>query len=475
MLTPLFVEPKKYRKQINIIEKPLIMSKVITLRKGLDINLQGKAFEMLTDAPRASEYAVAPLDFEGVTPKLLVAEGERVKAGTPLFFSKADQRVLFTSPVSGTVSAVNRGDKRKVLSVTIAPDAAQSYEEFPKINVHKAPREQLVEILLRSGLWPMIQQRPYGIIANPDDTPKSVFVSTFDSAPLAVDYNYALRGEEKNLQTGVDVLRRLTPGSVHLSVRANAGGKMQALEGVKHHTFAGKHPAGNVGVQIHHVDPVNKGEVVWTVNIQDLAIIGRLFNEGRVDMTRVIAVAGSEVAAPQYRRVIAGAKIDSVLEGNLKSQKKGDRVRIISGNVLTGTKTPVDGFLGFYANQLTVIPEGDKYELLGWAMPRLGKFSVSKSYFSWLCPKKEYRLDTNLNGGERPFVVTGLYEQYLPMDIYPMHLLKACLAQDIDKMENLGIYEVVEEDFALCEFVDPSKIEIQQIIRDGINLMIREA
>ena len=250
---------------------------------------------------------------------------------------------------------------------------------------------------------------------------------------------------------------------------------MSSLQGVEQHTFAGKHPVGNVGVQIHHIDPINKGDLVWTVNIQDLAIIGRLVNEGRVDMHRIIAVDGSEIEKPGYVRVIAGARVDSFVKGNVKAQKEGNRIRFISGNVLTGTKTALDGFLGYYANQLTAIPEGDKYELLGWAMPRLNKFSVSRAYFSWLCPKKEYDLDTNLNGGERPFVVTGLYERYLPMDIYPMYLLKACLAGDIDKMENLGIYEVVEEDFALCEFVDPSKIEIQQIIRDGINLMIKEA
>ena len=451
------------------------MSKIITLRKGLDINLRGKAQESLADAPQASEYALSPLDFEGVTPKLLVKVGDEVKTGTPLFFNKYSERVLFTSPVSGTVAAVNRGEKRKVLSVTVTPDATQSYEEFAKPDLQKASREEIVELLLRSGLWPMIVQRPYGIIADPNDTPKAVFISAFDSAPLAPDYNFVLRNEQKNLQAGIEVMRRLTPGKVHLSVRAKAEGQMPMLKGAELHTFAGKHPAGNVGIQIHHIDPVNKGDVVWTVNIQDLAIIGRLFNEGRVDMTKIIAVAGSEIEKPQYCRVVAGARVDSILRGNVKPQKEGDHVRIISGNVLTGTKTPADGFLGFYANQLTVIPEGDKYELLGWAMPRFNKFSVSRSYFSWLCPKKAYDLDTNMNGGERPFVVTGLYEQYLPMDIYPMYLLKACLAGDIDKMENLGIYEVVEEDFALCEFVDPSKIEIQQIIRDGINLMIKEA
>ena len=451
------------------------MSKIITLRKGLDINLAGKPQETLTEAPLSPEYALSPLDFEGVTPKLLVKVGDEVKAGTPLFFNKYNERVLFTSPVSGKVAAINRGEKRKVLSVTVTPDAVQRYEEFEKPDLKKASREQIVELLLRSGLWPMIVQRPYGIIADPNDTPKAVFISAFDSAPLAPDYNFVLRDEQRNLQAGIELMRRLTPGKVHLSVRAKAEGKMTALKGAETHAFAGKHPVGNVGVQIHHVDPINKGDIVWTVNIQDLAIIGRLVNEGRVDMHKTVAVTGSEIEKPAYVRIIAGARVDSVVKGNVKAQKEGDSIRFISGNVLTGTKTALDGFVGFYANQLTAIPEGDKYELLGWAMPRLKKFSVSRAYFSWLCPKKEYDLDTNLNGGERPFVVTGLYEQYLPMDIYPMYLLKACLAGDIDKMENLGIYEVTEEDFALCEFVDPSKIEIQQIIRDGINLMIKEA
>ena len=451
------------------------MSKIITLRKGLDINLAGKPRESLAEAPLAAEYALSPLDFEGVTPKLLVKVGDKVKAGTPLFFNKYNERVLFTSPVSGTVAAINRGEKRKVLTVTVTPDAEQSYEEFGKPDLKKASREELVELLLRSGLWPMIVQRPYGIIADPTTTPKAIFVSAFDSAPLAPDYNFVLKQEQRNLQAGLDLLRRLTPGKVHLSMRAKCEGQMSSLQGVEQHTFAGKHPVGNVGVQIHHIDPINKGDLVWTVNIQDLAIIGRLVNEGRVDMHRIIAVDGSEIEKPGYVRVIAGARVDSFVKGNVKAQKEGNRIRFISGNVLTGTKTALDGFLGYYANQLTAIPEGDKYELLGWAMPRLNKFSVSRAYFSWLCPKKEYDLDTNLNGGERPFVVTGLYERYLPMDIYPMYLLKACLAGDLDKMENLGIYEVVEEDFALCEFVDPSKIEIQQIIRDGINLMIKEA
>ena len=451
------------------------MSKIITLRKGLDINLQGKAAQKLVQAPMAAEYAVSPLDFEGVTPKLLVKAGDQVKAGTPLFFDKKNERVVFTSPVSGVVSAINRGEKRRILNVTIQPDANQTYEEFGKLNVQSASREEIIDLLLKAGLWPMIIQRPYGIIADPTKMPKAIFISTFDSAPLAPDYNFVLEKQKENLQRGVEVMRRLTSGKVHLGVRATAEGFMASLKDAEIDRFAGKHPVGNVGVQIHHVDPINKDEIVWTVNIQDLAIIGRFFQEGRVDMSKIVAVAGAEVKEPHYCQIIGGASVASILGNNIKPQAEGNSVRIISGNVLTGRKTSSDGFIGFYANMLTVIPEGNHYELLGWAMPRFSKFSVSRAYFSWLCPKKSYNLDTNLNGGERPFVVTGLYDRYLPMDIYPMYLLKAILAKDIDKMENLGIYEVVEEDFALCEFVDPSKVEMQQIIRDGINLMIKEA
>ena len=450
------------------------MSKIIKLRKGLDVNLRGRAEKMTVQLPLASEYAVSPLDFAGVTPKLLVKAGDKVKAGTPLFFNKYDERVLFTSPVSGTVTAVNRGEKRLVLNVTVAADAKQTYEEFELPDLAKADREEIVSLLLKSGLWPLIIQRPYGIIANPSDKPKAIFVSAFDSAPLAPDYNYILASEKQNLQKGFAVLARLTDGKVHLSVRANSGDDFSVLKGVELHEFAGKHPAGNVGVQINHIDPVNKGERVWTVNIQAVAIIGRLFNEGHVDMSKTIAVAGSEVMRAQYVRIIGGAPVSSILKGNIQPQAEGQSVRIISGNVLSGVRSSMEGFINFYADMLSVIPEGNHHELLGWIMPRFGKFSVSKTYFSWLFPGKVYNLDTNLNGGERPFVVTGLYEKYLPMDIYPTYLLKAILAEDIDKMESLGIYEVIEEDLALCEFVDPSKIEMQQILRKGINLMIKE-
>lgn len=451
------------------------MSKIIKIKKGLDINLQGKAEAKVTALPMATSYAVSPLDFEGVVPKLLVKAGEQVKAGDALFFSKNDSRVLFTSPVSGTVTAVNRGEKRKVLNVTVQPDATQSYKEFDVPAIEKASKEDATKLLLEAGLWPLIIQRPYGVIANPDDQPKAIFVSGFDSAPLAADYDVVLANDKANLQKGFDVLARLTAGKVHLSLNAKAENKVfEGLKGVEIHEFAGPHPAGNVGVQIHHIDPINKGEVVWTVSAQGVAMIGRLFATGKVDMTKTVVLCGSQAEAPQYFTLIAGAAMDSILAGRVKAQKEGDSVRVISGNVLTGTKVAADGYLTFYSNQVTLIPEGDKYELLGWAMPRFNKFSVSKAYFSWLCPKKQYDLDTNLNGGERPFVVSGLYDKYLPMDIYPVYLLKAILAGDIDKMENLGIYEIVEEDLALCEFVDPSKIEMQEIVRQGINQMIKE-
>ena len=444
------------------------MSKIIKLCKGLDIRLQGEAAKTIVDAPKASEYAVSPLDFEGVTPKMLVKVGDNVEAGSPLFFDKKRPEILFTSPVSGTVAAVNRGEKRKILSVVVAADKEISYKKFPSLDLSKASREQIIDLLLESGLWTMFVQRPYGIVASPSDKPKAIFVSAFDTAPLAIDYDFALASSQFPLQKGFDVLRRLTDGKVHLSYDAN--GPKPEVDGVELHAFNGKHPAGNVGVQIHHIDPINKGEKVWTLNIQDVVILGRLFLTGNVDMTRVIAVAGSCVAEPKYYRVIAGASIESILGGKLSNE----HARVISGNVLTGRAVEKDSFLGVNANQITVIPEGDNYELLGWAMPRFKKFSVSRAYFSWLFPCRKYNLDTNLNGGERAFVMNDLYEKYLPMDIYPAHLVKACLAGDLDKMENLGIYEVVEEDLALCEFVCPSKIEMQQIVRSGINLMIKE-
>lgn len=449
------------------------MSQVIKLKKGLDILLKGEAKRELTQLPLVHAYALKPEDFPGVTPKLLVRVDDEVKVGTPLFFDKYRPQILFTSPVSGKVSDIVRGEKRKILEVVITPEAEQVYETFEVPAVEAADREQIKSLLLNAGLWPMIIQRPYGIIANPQDTPKSIFVSGFDSAPLAPDMNFVLENEAENLETGFALLGKLTDGKVYLGLKNGTSGVLNKVKNAEIRLFEGPHPAGNVGVQIHHIDPINKGDVVWTVDVQHVAMIGRFFRTGKVDMSKIIALTGSETAQPRYFSVITGLPINSIVrQKELRSQT--EKVRIISGNVLTGRRVEPEGYLGFYSNQVTVIPEGDTYEFLGWGMPRLNKFSVSRSYFSWLSPKKHYRLDTNMNGGVRAYVVTGLYDKYLPMDIYPLYLLKAILAGDIDKMENLGIYEVIEEDFALCEFVDPSKTEMQAIIRQGIDLMIKE-
>ena len=449
------------------------MSQVIKLKKGLDILLEGEAKRELTRLPLVHAYALKPEDFPGVTPKLLVRVDDEVKVGTPLFFDKYRPQILFTSPVSGKVSAIVRGEKRKILEVVITPEAEQVYETFDVPAIEATDREQIKSLMLKAGLWPMIIQRPFGIVANPQDTPKSIFVSGFDSAPLAPDMNFVLENEAENLETGFTLLGKLTDGKVYLGLKNGTSGVLNQVKNAEIRLFEGPHPAGNVGVQIHHIDPINKGDVVWTVDVQHVAMIGRFFRTGKVDMSKIIALTGSETAQPRYFSVITGLPINSIVrQKELRSQT--EKVRIISGNVLTGRRVEPEGYLDFYSNQVTVIPEGDTYEFLGWGMPRLNKFSVSRSYFSWLSPKKHYRLDTNMNGGVRAYVVTGLYDKYLPMDIYPLYLLKAILAGDIDKMENLGIYEVIEEDFALCEFVDPSKTEMQAIIRQGIDLMIKE-
>ena len=449
------------------------MSQVIKLKKGLDILLEGEAKRELTRLPLVHAYALKPEDFPGVTPKLLVRVDDEVKVGTPLFFDKYRPQILLTSPVSGKVSAIVRGEKRKILEVVITPEAEQVYETFDVPAIEATDREQIKSLMLKAGLWPMIIQRPFGIVANPQDTPKSIFVSGFDSAPLAPDMNFVLENEAENLETGFALLGKLTDGKVYLGLKNGTSGVLNQVKNAEIRLFEGPHPAGNVGVQIHHIDPINKGDVVWTVDVQHVAMIGRFFRTGRVDMSKIVALTGSETAQPRYFSVITGLPINSIVrQKELRSQT--EKVRIISGNVLTGRRVEPEGYLGFYSNQVTVIPEGDTYEFLGWGMPRLNKFSVSRSYFSWLSPKKHYRLDTNMNGGVRAYVVTGLYDKYLPMDIYPLYLLKAILAGDIDKMENLGIYEVIEEDFALCEFVDPSKTEMQAIIRQGIDLMIKE-
>ncbi|MZP56193.1 MAG: Na(+)-translocating NADH-quinone reductase subunit A [Bacteroidales bacterium] len=444
----------------------------LKLKKGYDIPIDGAAEKVLSGDVNPSKFGVKPVDFPGLIPKLNVKPGEQVRAGSPLFHNKLNPDILFTSPVSGKVLSIERGDRRKILEVVVEKQG-DDYISFGKADPLSLSREELIKRLMQSGLWPAVRQRPYNIVAKPSDSPKAIFISGFDTAPLAPDLNFVIDNSPAGLfQTGINALTRLTGGKVHLVLngKADSSQVLKGTAGVEISYFSGPHPAGNVGIHIHHIDPVNKGEVVWTVNLQDIIVIGRLFSEGIYKPERIIALTGSEVIHPKYYKMLQGASVKTCTEGNIKP----GNVRYISGNVLTGTRIADEGFLGYYDSQLTVIPEGDYFEFFGWAVPGAGKLSFSKTFASAFLPKKLYRADTNFHGGERAFVMTGLYEKVLPMDIYPMQLCKAILAEDIDLMENLGIYEVAEEDFALCEFVCPSKIEIQSIIRKGLDLMIKE-
>ena len=449
------------------------MSNNIYLKKGLDLPISGVAAQNTKKVIVPDVVAVKPTDFRGLVPKLLVREGDKVLAGTPVLADKMSQNILFASPVSGTVAEVVRGEKRKLLEVRIKADEKQEYVDFGVKKVADMTAEQIKAAILEAGLWPALTQRPYGIIANPEAKPKAIFVSAFSTAPLAANPEYALREDLEHIQTAINALAKLTDGGVHFSLNSEnySGTPFHKVENVIQHTFTGKHPAGNVGVQIHHISPIRKGETVWTVSLLMLAAIGKLFNTGKYDMTRKIAVTGPKAINPAYVTGYPGIAIKDLKEFYDASED----LRFVSGDVLTGTNVGADGFIGFFDNQVTILEEGDKYELLGWAKPFRPKlFSTSRTYFSWLTPNKKYDMDTNLHGGPRAFVVNDVYGKVLPMDLYPVYLLKACLANDIDKMEKFGIYEVLEEDLALCEYVCPSKIYIQQIITDGIALMLKE-
>ncbi|MDD2196245.1 MAG: Na(+)-translocating NADH-quinone reductase subunit A [Bacteroidales bacterium] len=450
------------------------MPKVHKIRRGLNIPLKGEAEKVFSRAEQAEAYAVKPIDFHGLTPKLSVKEGDKVRAGSPLFFNKFHPNIVFTSPVSGEVFMVRRGERRKILEVIVHPDKVQEYEDFGAEQPSSLSREQIIEKMLKSGVWPMIRQRPYAIIANPEQKPKSIHISAFDTAPLAPDLDFAVKDEAEAFQTGIEALKKLTDGKVNINLNAEypPNDVFTKLKGVKFNRFSGPHPTGNVGIQIHHIEPIFKGDLIWTVDPLDVIIIGRLFLKGNYDATKIIALAGSEVQKPRYFILKTGASISNIISNNLKQPV--DDLRFISGNVLTGTRIDDNGFLGHHDNMITVIPEGDHYEFLGWASPGINKFSDTRTFLSKLVPGKKFALHTNLNGGERAYVMTGQYDKVLPMNIYPVHLIKAILANDIDKMENLGIYEVVEEDMALCEYVCTSKTEVQAILRDGIELMIKE-
>ena len=449
------------------------MANVIKIKKGLDINLKGKALEVLMTSKNSNTYAIVPSCYVGIVPKVIAKVGDKVKAGTPLMIDKKRPEIKFVSPISGELIAVNRGEKRKILSVVVAPDALNEYEDFGKKKVASLSGEEVKNTILNAGMWPFIIQRPYDRIASPEETPRDIFVSANFTAPLAPNFNFVVQGEEANLQAGLTALSKMTAGKVYVSVGANSENIQKTdAKNIEYVQIEGPHPAGNVGVLINQVAPINKGDLVWTLNATDVIIIGRLFNEGKADFTRMVAITGSETTERGYVKAIAGCTIESLIGGRMADGS----TRIISGNALTGTKVSTSDYLGAYDSQITVIPEGDDYhELFGWAVPGLDKFSVSHSYPSWMLgKKKEYTIDARIRGGRRAMIMSNEYDSVFPMDIFPEYLIKAILAFDIDKMESLGIYEVAPEDFALCEFVDTSKLELQHIVRQGLDLLYKE-
>ncbi len=445
------------------------MANVIKLRKGLNINLQGKAENKRIQLKSNGNYALVPDDFEGVTPKVVVKEGDKVKAGDALFVNKQYPEVKFASPVSGTVREVVRGERRKVLCVRVEADAQQEFTDFGKKDVSKMDGKAVIDALLEAGIFGYINQLPYAVSTNPSQMPKSIFVSALRDKPLAADFEFEVKGQEGDFQTGLTALSKIAKTYLGCGVHSS----FENYQDVEVTIFDGKCPAGNVGVQVNHLDPVNKGEVVWTIGDPTVVLfIGRLFNTGKVDLKRTIALCGSEVNQPAYVDMLVGEELSTLLSNSYDADKN---VRIINGNVLTGKPTTKDGFLGAHTSEITVIPEGnDADEMLGWILPRFKQFSVNRSYFSWLCGKKKYALDARVKGGERHMIMSGEYDKVLPMDIYGEYLIKAIITGDIDRQEALGIYEVSPEDFALAEFVDSSKLELQRIVREGLNILRKE-
>ena len=448
------------------------MSKSVRLSRGLNINLLGDADKVYASVKNHEIYALKPTDFHGLTPKLTVKVGDSVLAGSIIFFDKYNEKIKFCSPVSGTIQDIVRGDKRRILEVIIKSNSEVKYVSHSPANPKDLSREQIIDHMLEKGVWPFIRQKPYDIIANPSDMPKSIFISAFKSGPLAIDNDFALYGMDELFQKGLDIISKLTNGKTHLNLDGNTNSSkvFSDAKGVELNSFSGPHPAGNVGIQIHHLDPINKGDIVWYLEPQDIIIIARLFTEGKYDVSRIISLCGSEVSKPRYYRTISGSCVANLISDNVKRENN----RIICGDVLSGKKIDKNGYLGFYDTQITVIKEGNEQEFLGWALPGINKFSMSKSYFSWLFPTRKYNIDTNMRGEERAYVVTGQYEKVLPMDIFPQQLVKAIMIEDIDLMEKLGLYEVGPEDFALCEFVCTSKIEVQSLIRHGLDILRKE-
>jgi len=449
------------------------MSKDIRIKKGLDINLLGAAALSKSAAIISNYNTIRPEDFHGVVPKLIVKEGYKLKAGEAVFFDKSNESIKFVAPVSGEIVEIKRGEKRRILELKIKADKKIIFKTHKKIDFETAAPEMIKTLLLSSGCWPFIKQRPYDVIADPERLPKSIFISAHATAPLAVDYNFTLQGKEAELQAAVTALSKLTEGPVYVGISKDSVSPFSDLDNITCCTVSGPHPSGNVGTLINKIDPINKGEIVWTLAPQDLVIIGELLLTGKYNAERTVAFVGSQVEQPRYLSTRIGSEVATMIYD--RGIQKDAHVRIISGNVLTGKQVKPDGFLDFYSDVITVIPEGDDYEFFGWNKPVFDKVSTSRALtFSWLMPNKKYDLNTNTNGEHRAFVITGSYEEVFPLDIYPMQILKACMYKDLDEMEALGMYEVSPEDFALTEFVCVSKQPHQKIIREGLDLMLKE-
>ncbi len=445
------------------------MSKDIRIKRGLTLRLEGEAEKELVKAPRSKTYAIKPPDFHTVVPKMVVKEGAKILAGDEIFYSKYTEQIRFTTPVSGVLKEIKRGDKRRILEIIIEADPENVYRDFGKMDAAKAEAKDVKERILESGCGAFIFQRPYDIVADPKDSPKAIFISAVTTAPLAADKGFIIKDKVAAFQEGVNALKKLTPGKVHVCVDDSSAQYLKDLQGVELHHVKGPHPAGNVGIQIHKIDPVNQGERVWTVGVEDVAIIGNVFLTGEYRAERTVAIVGSEAENRRYYQTFIGANVSDFIG------EVSEDIRIISGNVLTGTKLSNNQYIGFFDNEVTLIPEGNNYRLFGWLPFTYNNIhSHSHTSLSWLFPNKKFRPTTNLHGEERALVVTGEMEEVLPMDVYPMQLIKACMAGDIEKMENLGIYEVAPEDFATVEYINTSKLEVQEVIRLGLDLMITE-
>jgi Na+-transporting NADH:ubiquinone oxidoreductase subunit A len=448
------------------------MSKDIKIKKGLTIRLKGEADQTLSNAPRSRTFAIRPSDFHLITPKMAVKEGTKVQAGEVIFYSKSKEEIKFVSPVSGTLTEIERGAKRVITKITIEGDSQDSYIDNGALHPESMNRDGIKSHLLATGCWSFIKQRPYDVVANPDVVPNNIFVSAHATAPLAADYDFILKGKERELQAALTVLNKLTDGDVHVSVGDSSISVFTNLDDKILHRVNGPHPAGNVGTQIAKISPINKGETVWTISPQDLVIIGELFLTGKFNAERIIALAGSSVKTPKYYRTRIGSEVSTFIYDSGLTE---ENVRVISGDVLTGTRISLKGHLGYYNNIVSVIPEGNDYDFFGWNKPVFNKISTSRALtFSWMFPKKKFALNTNTNGEHRAFVLTGIYEEVFPLDIYPLQILKACMVQDLDAMEALGMYEIAPEDFSLTEFVCVSKQPHQKIIREGLDLMYKE-